>query len=63
MTITSPLTGGGVLTGKSGRKTADACDTNAREMTVDITAHFIFVAKNSFTKAPTFFTKLISFSR
>jgi hypothetical protein len=34
-------------------------DTNAREMSVDTTADFIFVAKNTFAEVPTFFIKLI----
>ena len=29
-------------------KTADACDTNASEMSADTTAHFILVVRNSF---------------
>jgi hypothetical protein len=37
------------LAGKSGRKTANACDTNAIEISADTTAHFIFVVRNSFT--------------
>ena len=49
MIMTSPLNGGAGLAGKSGRKTANACDTNASEMSADTTAHFIFVARNSFT--------------
>ena len=48
MIMTSPLNGGAGLAGKSGRKTADACDTNASEMSADTTAHFIFVVRNSF---------------
>jgi len=48
--MTSPLNGGAGLDGKSGRKTANACDTNASEMSADTTAHFIFVARNTFTK-------------
>jgi hypothetical protein len=59
MAITSPLNGGAGLVGKSGRKTANACDTNPREMSVDTTAHFIFVGKNTFKEVPTFFIKLI----
>src|SRR5215475_13547652 len=50
MIMTSPLNGGAGLAGKGGRKTADACDTNASEMSADTTAHFIFVARNSFTE-------------
>src|SRR5215469_10826945 len=49
MITTSPLNGGAGLAGKGGRKTADACDTNASEMSADTTAHFIFVAR-SFTE-------------
>jgi hypothetical protein len=49
MIMTSPLNGGAGLAGKSGRKTANACDTNASEMSADTTAHFILVARNSFT--------------
>ena len=50
MIMTSPLNGGAGLAGKNGRKTANACDTNASEMSADTTAHFIFVAGNSFTE-------------
>jgi hypothetical protein len=50
MMMTSPLNGGAGLDGKSGRKTANACDTNASEMSADTAAHFIFVARNTFTK-------------
>ena len=49
--MTSPLNGGTGLAEKSGLETADACDTNASEMSADTTAHFIFVARNSFTEA------------
>jgi hypothetical protein len=52
MTMSSPLDGAAGLIGNSGRNTADACDTNAREMSVDATAHFIFV-KTSFTELRT----------
>ena len=48
MIMTSLLNGGAGLAGKSGRKTANACDTNASEISADATAHFIFVARNSF---------------
>jgi hypothetical protein len=48
MIISSPLTGGVALAGKSGRETADACDTKASEMSADTAAHFIF--KNVFTR-------------
>ena len=49
MIMTSQLNGGAGLAGKSGRKTANVCDTNASEMSADTTAHFILVARNSFT--------------
>ena len=49
MMMTLRLNGGAGLAGKSGRKTAGACDTNASEMSADTTAHFILVARNSFT--------------
>ena len=45
-----PPNGGAGLAGTSGRKTASACDTNAIEMSADTTAHFIFVARNTFIK-------------
>ena len=51
MIMTSPLNSGAGLAEKSGLETADACDTNASEMSADTTAHFIFVARNSFTEA------------
>jgi len=41
------------LIGNSGRNTADACDTNASEMSADTTAHFISVAKTTFTEVQT----------
>jgi hypothetical protein len=47
MIMTSPLNGGAGLAGKSGRKTANPCDTNASEISADATVHFIFVARNS----------------
>ena|SRR5262249_51122251 len=49
MIMTSPLNGGAGLAGKSGRKTANACDTNASEMSAETTAHFILIVRNSFT--------------
>jgi hypothetical protein len=48
--MSSPLKGGAGLAGTRGRKTADAWDTNAIEMSADTTAHFIFVARNSLTE-------------
>src|SRR5438876_2661704 len=50
MIMSSPLNGGAGFAGTSGRKTPNACDTNAIEMSADTTAHFIFVARNSFTE-------------
>ncbi len=50
--MSSLLNGGAGLAGKSGRKTANACDTNAIEMSAETTAHFIFVARNIFIKVP-----------
>jgi len=43
--IWSPSGGAGV-TGKSGRKTANACDKSAKDASKDATAHFMFVATN-----------------
>jgi hypothetical protein len=51
ITITSPLTGGSGLTGKRGRKTANACGENASAMRTETTAYFILAAKNAFTEA------------
>jgi hypothetical protein len=48
--MSSPLNGGAGFAGKSGRKTANACDTNAIEISAETAAHFIFVARNTFTK-------------
>jgi len=48
--VISLLNGGAALTGKSGRKTANACDISARKTSVDSAAHFMFVAKNTFTE-------------
>jgi hypothetical protein len=50
MIMSSPLNGGAGFAGTSGRKTANACDTNAIEISADAGAHFIFVARNTFTK-------------
>jgi hypothetical protein len=36
--------GGSGLTGKSGRTTANVCETNARETKVNTAAHFMFAA-------------------
>jgi len=40
--ITPPLNGGPVLAGKSGRKTANACDANTME-TITIAAAYFMV--------------------
>jgi hypothetical protein len=44
MTIAPPLRGGSGLTGKSGRTTANVCETKARETKVNTAAHFMFAA-------------------
>lgn len=44
MMIVPPPNGGSGFTGKSGRKTANACDKNARETTRNTPAHFMPVA-------------------
>jgi len=44
MIIAPPLSGGSGLTGKSGRTTANVCETNARETKVNTAAHFMFAA-------------------
>jgi hypothetical protein len=58
MTIVSPLNGGAGFAGKSGRKTANACDISARKTSVDSAAHFMFVAKNTFTEGRASFLAL-----
>ena len=64
MIMSSPLNGGAGFAGISGRKTANACDTNAIEMSADTTAHFIFVARNSFTEVSDIVVQyVICFSR
>jgi hypothetical protein len=42
--------GGAGLDGKSGRKTASACDKSAKDISSDTAAHFMFVAPNSSQK-------------
>jgi hypothetical protein len=42
--ITSPLNGGAGFAGKSGRKTAYVCDTNAMETRMNAAAHFMSAA-------------------
>jgi hypothetical protein len=44
MAIASPLNGGAGFAGKSGRKTANVCDTNAMETSTDTAAHFMSAA-------------------
>jgi hypothetical protein len=41
MMIAPPLKGGGDFAGKSGRKTADACETSAMETNVIAAAHLM----------------------
>ncbi|HEU5247857.1 MAG TPA: hypothetical protein VFU09_12280 [Candidatus Udaeobacter sp.] len=41
MAITSPLNGGAGFAGKSGRKTANVCDTNATDVITNTAAHFM----------------------
>ena len=53
MTMSSPLNGAAGLIGNSGRNTANACDTNASEMSADTTAHFICVVETEFTEVRT----------
>jgi hypothetical protein len=45
MTIAPPRSGGSGLTGKSGRTTANVCETNARETKVNTAAHFMLAAR------------------
>jgi hypothetical protein len=44
MEIASPLNGGAAFAGKSGRKTANVCDANPMETTMNTTAHFMSAA-------------------
>ena len=44
MAITSPRNGGAGFAGKSGRKTANVCETNAMETSTDTAAHFMSAA-------------------
>jgi hypothetical protein len=44
MVIASPLNGGAGFAGKSGRKTANVCDTNATEARMNSAAHFMSAA-------------------
>lgn len=50
MIMTSPLNGAAGLIGKSGRNTADACDTNAIETKADTTAHLMRIVNMGFTE-------------
>jgi hypothetical protein len=44
MEIASPLNGGAGFPGKSGRKTANACDANPMDTTINTAAHFMSAA-------------------
>jgi hypothetical protein len=44
MMIAPPLNGGAAFAGKSGRKTANACEANAMETTMIAAAHFMVAA-------------------
>jgi hypothetical protein len=44
MVIFSPSNGGAGFAGKSGRKTANTCDTNMMEASMDMAAHFMSAA-------------------
>jgi hypothetical protein len=44
MKIASPLNGGAGFAGKSGRKTANVCDANPMETTMNTAAHFMSAA-------------------
>src|SRR4029077_11605553 len=64
MIMSLPLNGGAGFAGTSGRKTANACDTNAIEMSADTTAHLIFVARNGLTEVSDIVVQyVICFSR
>jgi hypothetical protein len=52
MITISSLYGGEGFAGKSGRKTANACDASAKETNINTAAHFMFAAKNAFTEDP-----------
>jgi hypothetical protein len=47
MIVASPLNGGAGLTGKSGRKTANASNALTKETNIKTAAHFIFTVKNA----------------
>jgi len=44
MEIASPRNGGAGFAGKSGRKTANVCDANPMETTINTAAHFMSAA-------------------
>jgi hypothetical protein len=44
MLITSPLNGGAGFAGKSGRNTANVCDTHEIETSMNTAAHFMSAA-------------------
>jgi hypothetical protein len=44
MVIASPLNGGAGFAGKSGRNTANVCDTHAIETSANTAAHFMSAA-------------------
>jgi len=45
MTIAPPRSGRSGLTGKSGRTTANVCETDARKTKVNTAAHFMLAAR------------------
>ncbi|PYJ23487.1 MAG: hypothetical protein DME99_02730 [Verrucomicrobia bacterium] len=47
--IAPPLNGGAGLAGKSGRKTANVCDTSATKTTTNTAAHFMLAALSRIT--------------
>jgi len=48
--IAPPPNGGSGFIGKSGRKTANACDASASETIMDTVARFMLLVKNAFGK-------------
>jgi hypothetical protein len=46
MVTTSPLNGGAGFAGKSGRNTANVCDTHATKTSTNTAAHFMSAALN-----------------
>jgi hypothetical protein len=49
MEIASPLNGGAGFAGKSGRNTANVCDANPMETTMNTAAHFMSAANSKIT--------------